>query len=396
MGTRTLGFFVLFFVSWSFVAKGATPLNSALMTFGQDDLANCPARVAATAALDNTKILFVPTAYYVLQSATPEPVVHHFCTTKGGECVSFAKIPRSESEELWTQCLQALQDAHADFSVLPHLDEAPGAGAAWRNRVAFDPTGDYNDTNFAQDLLGPLISALKKFPQMKVEFAFEGEMGESAYVYAQSYLNLTEKLKSDPDTSRFKIGMSFNFNSTAGNATNNKNLPAMQKLLNEIDYIGVSAYHSVGVQPMAQDFEANITGMLADMGTYGLQVPANKVFQFSEVGLGGGDNQSDNKMRSQSALGAALCPWSGVLTPYSILTDPWQVPELKELRLEFYLALMSLLSLPTEQTHINAAFTWTSRSWDVQGLVQKEYYDADITQRIRNYNRSIVAGQIVR
>ena len=371
-------------ISLSIPVGASTPLNSSIILFSQEDSKQCLQKVDQALQYTNKNLLFLVTLYFV--PARDE--VSSYCSMVQGKCVKLNSSIVSDYENSWKACFKHALESHVGVTIVPHLDDG-GTKTMWRNRVKFDPEKNYDEFSYADIMIRPLARALAEAlgsQKVPINFYLEGEMGASLFAYPESYLNLFREVKSlYPD---WNVGLSLNFNNVDGNVGNQKVGP-IRDLLDITDFIGISAYRSLSNPILSQQFENNVTGVQGELSRLNIHLAPNKIFQFTEVGLGGGFKNSIGELPATSPEDAASAPWSGITHPYSVLHDPWQNPELKELRQQFHRALLDFLDLPQSQTGINGAYLWNSNSWDPQGLREAPYRDSTIVKMIETHNSQL-------
>jgi hypothetical protein len=368
-------------ISLSTPAGAGTPLNSSIILFSQEDSQQCIEKVDQALQYTNKSLLFLVTLYFV--PARDE--ISSYCSMAQGKCARLNPSIVSDYENSWKACFKHALESHVGITIVPHLDDG-GTRNLWRNRVRFDPEKNYDDFSYGNIMIRPLVRALAESlgsQKVPINFYLEGEMGASLFAYPESYLNLFREVKSlYPD---WNVGLSLNFNNVDGNVGNQK-VGTIRDLLDITDFIGISAYRSLNTPILSQQFENNVTGVQGELTRLNVHLAPNKIFQFTEVGLGGGFKNSIGELPATSPEDAAGAPWSGITYPYSVLHDPWQNSELKELREQFHRVLLDFLDLPQSQTSINGAYLWNSNSWDPQGLREAAYKDSTIVKMIESHN----------
>jgi hypothetical protein len=155
----------------------------------------------------------------------------------------------------------------------------------------------------------------------------------------------------------------------------------MQSLIDECDFVGMSFYRPVSVQPTTDDFVRGIEHFMSEFEQHGLAVPTTKRMHFSEVGIGGGHKGSEE---SPDPAKAVLTPWEGSGLPWR---NPWRTDAMRDLRQQYHRALLEFLETQPAPWQVSAAFFWSMGSWDPQGMRHPEFADPDILADIGAHNR---------
>lgn len=90
-------------------------------------------------------------------------------------------------------------------------------------------------------------------------------------------------------------------------------------------------------------------------------------------------------------------PWAGVAGYYNYAWDPWNVPELRDYRTEFYTKALQWLADPNLKTYkVCDVFVWGMASWDVFGLYPDSvaYRDIALVQRFADHNLQVIVAQV--
>ena len=276
--------------------------------------------------------------------------------------------------------------------VLPHID-AGGKVKQWRNWVNFDPLEPYSGYSYADLLLGTIADALEEAaPNAHIELALSGEMGTSLFRYPESYRKVVRQLRARPQLTELKLGISLNHSGIAGrgNPTGANDVllsdakrEQMQGLINDCDFVGMSFYAPMSTSPTPADFVRGIDRFMGEFKQCGLAVPTDKPMQFSEVGIGGGRLRRGERPTVAKAVES---PWEGTAFPR---TNPWRDDSLRDLRRQYYGALLQFLTTQPARYRVSAAFGWSMGSWDPIGFGQPEFADSDIIAAIAKHNRAV-------
>lgn len=389
------------------VEASGPEVNASILVMYAQDLARCPDQVRrAHAILPGSTINFVPHLFF--RNDEHDDLVS-FCQRFDRYESCEAVTPRylAAWQRGWERCFQAAVDLDLGLAILPHLDGAE-ATSQWRNAVSFDPLQPYPSAeapasrgySYRETMIEPLVRALERTARhdTRVHFALQGEMGRTLFRFPSAYAGIVAALQSR--LSRIAdatVGISVNFNKIdgttellwfepddAGDATK----AAMRRLLERIDFLGVSSYHWMHSTPRASDFEAAIGQFVMEWSYRDLPLPEGLPLAFSEFGIGGGWRGNDGARPARSRLEAALHPWSGIYAAYDAELDPWQRPELRAFRREFFDRLLEFLEKQSGPHRVEAAYLWNVGSWDVLGLFpgMEPYADEVTIDRLRSHN----------
>jgi len=346
--------------------------------FSQEDAEQCTSLVSSALKFNNRSLLFVPTLHYI----SDRNRVTGYCSMLHGSCINVTSKIIRHYQDLWETCFKYAVQNDVGITIVPHLDDRD-PGGEWRNNVRFDPEKKYNGFSYTDLVIAPLGQALSNGlngQKLPVNFYLQGEMGATVFAFPSSYSNIARRLKTlYPDWS---IGISLNYNNVDGEV-GGIHAPQVKEVLNLVDTIGISAYAALSYPVTSQAFLNNITGLNAELLALGVKISPNKIFQFTEVGLGGGSSKYYGMQPASTPEEAARAPWAGIFSPYDKAKDPWQIPVLKNLRLQYHRTLLEFLE---NQPRISAAYLWNATSWDPQGLRQPEYRDSEIIYLINTHN----------
>lgn len=300
---------------------------------------------------------------------------------------------RAELKDDMRQIFARMVEHHMAIFILPHIDSG-GKVQTWRNWVNFDPVVQYGGFSYEQLMIDTLADALSETvkPETHVEMALSGEMGTSLFRYPQSYLAIIERLRARPALKQLKIGISLNHGGIAGknNPTGAPDIEltseqrrSMQKLIDTCDFVGMSFYRPVDVNPTRADFVRGIEHYMGEFQEFGLIVPTTKPMQFSEVGIGGSDTDDG---AAPNLAKAAAAPWEGTANPQN---NPWRDPSLQALRRQYHRSLLEFMDAQPARWPVTAAFFWSLGSWDPLGQQNAEFADPEIVAAVIRHNQSI-------
>ena len=309
-------------------------------------------------------------------------------------CPPTTRCTRS-SKTLCAKIFARMVEHDMDIYILPHID-AGGKVRTWRNWVDFDPLEKYGGYSYQQLMIDSLADALADTvgDETRVEMALSGEMGTSLFRYPESYRDIVHRLRERPDLKQLKLGISLNHGGIAGrgNPTGAPNIQLsddarneMQSLIDECDFVGMSFYRPVSVQPTPDDFVRGIDHFMSEFQEHGLTVPTTTPMHFSEVGIGGGRvrgiRQSIRKRRLQRPGKAAA----------THATTRGARDAMTQLRRQYHQALLDFLAQQPARWNVSAAFFWSMGSWDPQGMRGPAFADPQIIDAITRHNRVAAA-----
>ncbi len=278
------------------------------------------------------------------------------------------------------------------IAVLPHID-CGGKVRTWRNWVDFDPLESYGGDSYGDLVLGTIADELAATvtPETPVELALSGEMGTSLFQHPDSYRKIVAQLRDRPKLKQLKIGISLNHNKAAGDGNpkgakevhlSEEQRKQMQSLIDECDFVGVSAYFVVSATPSVDDFLRGIDKFMNELATHGLTVPKDKPIEFSEVGIGGQQTR-----RGVVDLEKAIqAPWEGTA---EVRNNPWVIDSMRDLRRQYHAQLIELLATQPAPWRISSAYFWSMGSWDPWGHGEPAFADAEIEKAIESHNRAV-------
>ena len=386
----------------------------------------CPDMVARAAALGQTRVMFVPTLYFVdneprnYSAPGQQARVSYFCYGKdaAGNCPPATVEGRARFQAGMTACLRAAVARGLSLALAPHVDDgAPGSGA-WRQGLVFDPLKPHSvpwggdAMSYDDFILAPLAAAVAatSTAATKVWFSTQGEMGATLVYHPTSHTKLVAKLMERVIAGRapaafpptnVKVGVLSNADklcscvTQTGNGTYTDdfvrgwatvapqfNVTAIQALFAAVDFVGISNYPSLK-SPLVKpsDFEAGITSFATELAQFGVNLKSlvttgGKSLWFSEVGVGGGADAGGWSKTTDPAFAAANT-FYGVTSTYRSDADPWHnggtaVTPMLTLLSRFYGSLIRYVesrgALGPGVWPIDGAFLWNCGSWDVQAV----------------------------
>jgi mannan endo-1,4-beta-mannosidase len=284
---------------------------------------------------------------------------------------------------------------HMAIYVLPHID-AGGKVKQWRNWVDFDPLESYGGYSYGDLVLGTIADELAETvtPTTHVELALSGEMGTSLFQHADSYRKIVERLRERAKLKQMKIGISLNHDKIAGEGNpkgrkevrfTDEQRKQMQALIDECDFVGMSAYIQASNPPTVDDFVRGIDRFMKQFTALGLNVPTSKPLQFTEMGIGG-RRARPGVVDVEQALQA---PWEGTA---DLRNNPWADESMRDLRRQYHQALIELLTTQPADWKVTAAFFWSMGSWDPWGHGESGFADPAIQKAIEDHNRAVPAN----
>jgi len=361
----------------------STPLEMSVMIFNEWGLQDAPKMVEYAAKHGHQRVNFVITIHCQLDKNLKVLNYGLIRAKKGWHYQPF-------DAELLALFQQSLKKAFAraaelklDIAILPHVDAA-GPQYGWRNEFDLDPVKACGGYSYRQVMIEPIAKALSQSinNQTQLEFALTGEMGQTVFTYPNAYRKMMVDLRKR--FKKLKTGVSLNFNKVAGkHQPTTAQTKAVQKLLEESDFLGFSCYGPVEVPPKPENFAATVTAFVVEMKLHGITIPKKLELHFSEVGIGGGDSAKLPEGKVLSPAIAASSPWAGT---DKLKKNPWEAAEMQMFRRDYYKALLSFLKDQDQERKITAAFMWNTGSWCPYGSDNKAFADAEIVRMIRQHN----------
>jgi hypothetical protein len=278
-----------------------------------------------------------------------------------------------------------------DIAILPHVDAA-GPRSGWRNDFDLDPLKVCGGFTYKKVMIDSIADALAASVRKdtEVEFALTGEMGRTVFAYPDSYRKIMAELRKR--LKHLQTGVSLNFNKVSGNyKPAARDSAAVQKLLDQSDFLGFSCYGTVSLPPKLRDFTAIIDHFAAELKGKGVTIPEGLRLHFSEVGLGGGApsaNSADSSAREPAQ--AAKAAWAGTGDPKK---NPWGTKRMRDFRRAYHRALLQFLRTQPARWKVTAAFLWNTGSWCPYGFEVSAFADKKVIQMIRVHNTAAAARQ---
>lgn len=405
----------------------------------------------------SNKINFVPTHHWIPRDdgfgvsrfcyMHKNPGIPNTVTTANGMyCSPWNDDLIQEFEDTMTSCMaEAIRQGFTPY-IRPHLDDGLAKGI-WRNGLMFGPNYVYGEYSYKQIMLDPLAKALnralaqvaaenKLWPRQDlnrpvVYIALQGEMSATIMRYTSEWQALIPGIRSTIGNKHadVKIGIGLNFNALdaveggrpppdggligwlVGSGARASRYPvpsidaaAVNKLVSQdIDFIGISAYAPyTGPGMKLNEFENSAFNvgeslkLLANGVNIATLINSGKLeLHYSEFGLGGG-NEGNARPASSAAM-AGKQPWAGVAGYYNSAWDPWNVPELRNYRNEFFTKALQWLADPYGKTYrVCDVWIWGMASWDTYGIYPDylPYRDLSLVQRFADHNMQVITAQV--
>lgn len=375
-------------------AGKATQLNSSVFVYTGLPIESTLAAVDDAAKHGERQLNVVVT---VLADFTDDLRLKSFGSFKGDdyEYEPYDDAMRETLKEKLRAVFARMVEHHMAIYVLPHID-AGGKVKQWRNWVDFDPLESYEGYSYGDLVLGTIADALEEAatPTTHIEMALSGEMGTSLFQHADSYRKIVAQLRKRSKLKQMKIGISCNHDKIAGEGNpkgrkevrfTDEQRKEMQALIDECDFVGMSAYIQASNPPEVDDFVRGINRFMKQFAALGLKVPASKPMQFTEMGIGGRQarpGQVDLEQMLQA-------PWEGTAVAG---INPWVDESKRDLRRQYHQALIKFLTTQPADWQVTAAFFWSMGSWDPWGHGGAEFGDPEIQAAIEDHNRAIRAN----
>lgn len=377
------------------VAFGCVPLESTVVHFDEWDYQQCASRIQAAAGQGNQKINLLFTLHYRLNA---QGQMNGFCFYSDTDRCEPLTDPIAKKFQNYLQvCAGTAARTGVNLGILLQMDDGTGDSQTWRNNLSFDPRAIYSGYSYEQLLVNPIAETLNAtlLPGSQVEFSLQGEMGATLGAFPDSWRDLAAATRLRlPRPSSPQVGISLNYGGVFGAnlAPAQVNAADVQRLVDESDFIGISAYHEVDLPVTAVQFRASFDRMNEDLARYGVKVPNGKSLHISEIGLGGGAVTGENRP-AQSLKEAASAPWAGVVGPYQAALDPWRKPGMASFRARYFRSLMNFLQDPPKDLKVTSAYLWNADSFDVQNLYPytRGYGDPQVTRDISAHNRNCLS-----
>ncbi len=423
-------------------SRGYTELNSSVIAVGDGDWLTdrCVGMVERAATIKQSKIMFVPTLFWV---QTGEGPVDYYCYDRYWDDQGKVKCTPADPERIakfqaaMQRCFQKAVDHNLSIALTPHLDDGRGQGR-WRNILVFDPLEKRGGYSYAETVLYPLADALSKVarPDTLIYFGMQGEMSATVFRHPKSWKSLVSTIKDRIAAGRnpafrknIQVGVSTNFNKLCGcvgldiidpaeyvrrypelwaKVKDQFDLKEIAALFDAVDYFGMSSYPSLYPNFPTSEVENAISQFDFEFSFFGLTVNGlaqkGKYVHFSEYGLGGGVSQNGD-VKASDAAGAAKFPFFGLFGAYSRENDPWVLYDLAKpsavrdyLRYFYGKTLEYLKNDRPYKYRVDAAFLWNQSSWDIQGIypesnsAEGSYRDPLLAEEIAKHNAMAMSG----
>ena len=316
-------------------------------------------------AMGAKTVNIVPTIKFTALSKT-EPI--SFCYQKN-TCEAMTQELIVEIENKLLECSVIAAEAGVNLSFVPHLDDGEGKGL-WRNNLVFDPLKKYQGFSYKEIILDPIKRIIQKVNHnnLSIDFAFQGEMGATVFHYPESYSSIYKDFKKVL-SENVEVGISINFNDVGGRGFkySRSQRKKVQRLLNRIDFLGMSAYHPVELE-MQKHFSFSVDKFIHELKKEKLTLPLHTPIHFSEMGLGGGTRRNDGRTMAQNPQQLLAAPYAGIYGQSDQDNNPWVNTENSQVRLLFYKELIHFVNANEGKYNITRAFIWNSDSWDIFGI----------------------------
>ena len=276
-----------------------------------------------------------------------------------------------------------------DVSLLLHLN-AHGEKQDWRNHFDFNPLQDGENQSYRDAMIRPVLKAIAaSLPaDWPVDLSLQGEMGTTVFRYPDEWKSLLEECRQSLGNSpRRRVGLSFNYNSVAGNAGQSCSREKLRQLWDKSDFIGISLYQGVSSSPKSSDFDYALGSFAGEFQGIGCPLPSQKPIHIVEIGMGGGGQSKDDWQPVIPAPTSAQALAAPYLGTDDTQKNPWRQPELAQARRAYYGAFLAFASVPRERHPIEAISLWSHGSWDVHGIEKSDFGDPSLVQQIRSYNQ---------
>lgn len=366
-------------------------VSPSILLFNMWDFEDCSNRMQKAIDMGAKSVNIVPTIKFV---SPDNSNIEYFCHQRSF-CEKMSMDVVSEITEQLRSCSLLAAKSGLNISFVPHVDDGGGRGI-WRNNLIFNPLDDYQALSYKKSILDPILSIVKdlKNYDIKVQFAFQGEMGATVFHYPKSYLDILkeyrDEVSSDFNKQSLEFGISINYNALGGQKHNfrgkkgRKNKRLLRRLFKSVDFVGFSFYHPVETK-IEKHFEFGKKKFLWELKRKGIELNKSTPLHFSEIGLGGGTVKNDGKLRGSNPRKIKRAPYAGLYSSYDPLTSPWEIHENNEFRFSFYKSLNRFIKNEKSDeinNPVTDAFIWNADSWDVLGIYPKTdgYADSRVIQ----------------
>lgn len=355
-------------------------------------------------------------------------------------CEAFNQDKVQRFERGIKSCIQKAHDLFDEVLISPHLDDGTKT-MHWRNMLWFDPLKkDRNGFNYFDIMLNPILKAVKEVytaPGKTFIFGAEGEMGGTVFYAPESYSKIFATIKKEyTGPATLLTALMFNHAYLPGVINRaddvygaipegkfwkkdggwgpllpfaqwpeherlSKALPAIRKLLNDVNVLGVSCYARTSADPQPVELESCAVKYDAELTAMGFDLKAwsqrpNKRFIFNEFALGGGVSECGNTPATTRAE-AGRFSWLGGTSTFTKSIDPWKVDTIKQYARDWYQAAFKLFKSGGINYKLDGVFLWNVVSWDVQGIHpasssgEGTFRDDLISSQIKEHNDWVAA-----
>ena len=363
----------------------SAPLEMSVPIFNEWGLRDAPRMVELAAKQGHRRVNFVITIHCQLDQDL-KVLNYGLIRAEGdGKYETFDEQLHAVFQRQLKKAFKRAVELELDIAILPHVDAA-GPQSGWRNDFDLNPLESCGGYSYQQAMVDSIANALEESANEKtrVEFVLAGEMGQSVFAYAEAYLKIMSDLRQRRRLKHLKTGVSLNFNKVSG-----KHQPtiaqsaAVQQLLADSDFLGISCYGSVSVPPRPDDFAAIVKAFVAEVEEQGVAIPTGLELHFSEIGLGGGGSSGSPEEIVREPAAAASSPWAGTSDPQK---NPWVTTKMRDFRRAYYGALLEFLQSQLSEWEVTAAFLWNTGSWCPYGSDNRVFADPEIVSMIRCHN----------
>lgn len=378
------------------VSIPSAPLDAMIPMFHKWQMADAVRYVEKADALGHKRVQFCIALQAELDASHKVQTIGLYRDNRkpeqGNAYYPFDEEIRSELSSYLRACFTAAEKKGLHISVLLHLN-SHGEVNEWRNNFDFDPMLALNGSSYESGYFSTVMQALEDSVSADhpVEISVQGEMGKTVFLHPHSWRELIEKSRKNTKLKNARFGLSFNYQGVAGSAPlTEQHKEPLKRLWNACDFIGVSMYQKVSVEPQASDFDLALGLFLGEFQARGCPIPESMAIHFVEVGLGGGGQSStdwQNHIPAKHPSDAARAPYLGSST--SKQPNPWKSPELTDLRRAYHRALCEYLSNPRPRYSVKQAFLWNFGSWDPLGIEDDIFSDQNIKQVVKQHNEKI-------
>lgn len=318
-------------------------------------------------------------------------------------------------------CMKKAADANMYIVTHIHLDDGLDKGT-WRNSIDFNPLQKYGSFSFWEVVGKPTAQAIKdaNYKKRDVYYAMQAEMGATLFYHPAGWNSLIPEIKkvigaSGTPHSKIKVGVNVNWEKICGcpaeliysvnyysDVQNNwwkvkqqVNIPEVQKMFRNVDFIGVSAYAGLPRYPNLNDLETSLRKVDQEMKLFGMDLKGlGKEIIYSEYGLGGGQT-GDYKTPADSAYSVAAAPYWGVEGVYTPSLDPWRSADNRAYMQQYYQLTTEYAKRGGVAYPVSAIFLWNIISYDVLGIHyfsssnQGSYRDDTVASTITRHNSGV-------